>query len=162
LVRKLLVFGNYAIDLHARALFADGEQLSIEPKVFDCLAYLIENRDRAVGRDELMAAVWGKADVSDAMLGQGILKARRAVRDTGGNQKIIRTVTRFGYQWVATVEATSHSERVDATTRIPKLRTAAHHDEASTRARRNSHLLLSALGFIAAALAMMWGVLKSL
>lgn len=64
------------------------------------MVYLVEHRDRAVGRDELIAAVWGSVDTSDSVLGQTILHARKALGDTGKEQVAIRTVPRFGYQWV--------------------------------------------------------------
>ncbi|MET0225361.1 MAG: winged helix-turn-helix domain-containing protein, partial [Dokdonella sp.] len=89
-------FGSYRIDSSARELQHAGELVVLSPKVFDCLAYLIAHRDRAVGRDELIAAVWGKADVSDTLLGQTLLKARRVVGDTGNEQNAIRTIPRFG------------------------------------------------------------------
>jgi len=73
----------------------------LPPKVFDCLAYLIERHERAVGRDELVAAVWGKTEITDTLLGQTILKARRAIGDSADEQKAIRTIPRFGYAWVA-------------------------------------------------------------
>jgi DNA-binding winged helix-turn-helix (wHTH) protein/tetratricopeptide (TPR) repeat protein len=97
------LFGECRLDLSARELHCAGELLSLSPKVFDCIAYLIEHRDRAVGRDELIAAVWGRVDVTDTLLGQTVLKARRAVGDTGNEQNAIRTVPRFGYRWVAEV-----------------------------------------------------------
>ena len=93
-------FGDCRVDPLARELHRDGTLLALSPKVFDCLVYLIEHRDRAVGRDELIAAVWGKADVSDTLLGQTLLKARRAVGDDGNEQNAIRTIPRFGYRWV--------------------------------------------------------------
>jgi DNA-binding winged helix-turn-helix (wHTH) protein/tetratricopeptide (TPR) repeat protein len=96
-------FGTCSVDPGARELRRAGELLVLSPKVFDCLAYLIEHRDRAVGRDELIAAVWGRLDVTDALLGQAMLKARRAVADTGDEQNAIRTIPRFGYRWVADV-----------------------------------------------------------
>lgn len=105
LSRSVFRFGSRVIDLRARTLHAAQGDVSLEPKVFDCLAYLIEHRDRAIGRDELIAAVWGKVDVSDAMLGQAVLKARRAIGDDGRAQGAIRTVPRFGYRWIAPVEA---------------------------------------------------------
>jgi len=98
-------FGNGRIDLAARELYRDGSRIAVSPKVFDCIAYLIEHSDRAIGRDELAAAVWGKADVTDTMLGQIVLKARRAVGDTGEEQAAIRTIARFGYRWTAPVES---------------------------------------------------------
>ena len=73
----------------------------MQPKAFDCLTYLIANRDRAVGRDELIAAVWGKVEISDNILGQVVAHARRAVNDNGEEQRVIRTVPRFGYEAAA-------------------------------------------------------------
>lgn len=76
------------------------EPIALPSKAFDCMVYLVEHRDRAVGRDELIAAVWGSVDTSDSVLGQTILHARKALGDTGREQVAIRTVPRFGYQWV--------------------------------------------------------------
>lgn len=100
-VTKRLRFGSHIIDLAARELSDDGRLLQLSPRVFDGIAYLIEHRDRAVGRDELMAGVWGKADIADTQLAQVILRARRAVGDSGEAQLAIRTVAGFGYRWVA-------------------------------------------------------------
>src|SRR6476660_3455405 len=113
MARFLYRFGTCSVDPGARELRRAGELLVLSPKVFDCLAYLIEHRDRAVGRDELIAAVWGRADVTDALLGQAVLKARRAIGDTGEEQRAIRTVPRFGYRWIADVVA---EDRADAST----------------------------------------------
>ena len=100
-VTRRLRFGPRLIDLATRELSDDGRLLQLSPRVFDAVAYLIEHRDRAVGRDELMAALWGKADVADTQLAQVILRARRAVGDSGETQQAIRTVAGFGYRWVA-------------------------------------------------------------
>ena len=99
-------YGEYRIDPLARELYRADSLVPLSPKVFDCLVYLIEHRDRAVGRDELIAAVWGRADVSDTLLGQTLLKARRAVGDDGNEQHAIRTIPRFGYRWIGTLTDT--------------------------------------------------------
>lgn len=99
-IRQVYRFGDYRLDPSARELACAGVLATLSPKVFDVLAYLLEHRDRAVGRDELIAAVWGRADVSDTLLGQTVLKARRAIGDTGNEQHAIRTVPRFGYRWI--------------------------------------------------------------
>ncbi len=101
--RPVYRFGDCTIDPSARELRNAGVLATLSPKVFDCLTYLIEHRERAVGRDELIAAVWGKVDVTDTLLGQTVLKARRAVGDSGNGQNVIRTVPRFGYRWVAEI-----------------------------------------------------------
>jgi DNA-binding response OmpR family regulator len=43
----------------------DGELITLQPQVFDLLVYLLENRDRVVSRDDLIALVWGGRLVSD-------------------------------------------------------------------------------------------------
>lgn len=102
--RHLYRFDQYSVDPATRELRRQGELVVLSPKVFDCIAWLIEHRDRAVGRDELVAAVWGKADIADTQLVQTLLKARRAIGDSGEQQRLIRTIPRFGYRWVGEVE----------------------------------------------------------
>lgn len=104
------------IDDVTRELHSNSTLVTLSPKVFDCLAYLIAHNDRAIGRDELIAAVWGKGDVSDDLLGQIVVKARRAVGDTGTDQLLIRTIPRFGYRWVGEVEPLPNDAPVTAQT----------------------------------------------
>lgn len=125
-------FDDCLIDPRARELHVRGELQTLSPKVFDCLVYLLEHRERAVGRDELIAAVWGRVDVSDTLLGQTILKARRALGDAGREQRAIRTVPRFGYRWVAEVtvlqppqEAAAEAEAEAGALPVPDLVPAA-------------------------------------
>ncbi|GMV30027.1 MAG: hypothetical protein AMXMBFR59_21520 [Rhodanobacteraceae bacterium] len=93
-------FAGFELDPPSRALLSAGTPVAIEPKVFDVLSYLVEHRERAVGRDELIAAVWGRVDVADATLQQAISRLRRVLHDTP-ETPFVRTVPRHGYQWVA-------------------------------------------------------------
>ena len=95
------LFGRFLLDPAARELSRDGEAVVLPARAFDCLQYLIAHRDRAVGRDELAQAVFGRSNVSDAQIGQIVLRARRAAGDDGHAQNAIRTVPRFGFRWVA-------------------------------------------------------------
>lgn len=101
MIRRLYLFGDCSLDVAARELRRGGQRIDLSPTLFDCIAYLVEHRSRAVGRDELVAAVWGKTAVSDTVVGKAILGARRAVGDTAEAQGFLRTVPRFGYHWVA-------------------------------------------------------------
>ena len=96
-------FGPFRLDPATRELHHGDTPVAVPPRAFDVLVYLIEHRERAVGRDELIAAVWGRTEIGDGMLGQTILSARRALEDTGKEQHFIRTVIRFGYHWIAPV-----------------------------------------------------------
>ena len=78
-----------------------------QPKVFDLLHYLIVNRERVVDKDELMRVLWPDVVVTEASLTQALKKARKVVGDTGDHQKVIRTVQRRGFRFVAAVQARS-------------------------------------------------------
>lgn len=98
-------FGDYVLDLATRELRLRSEAVALPARVFECLACLIEHRDRAVSRDELVQAVFGRTDVSDAQLAQIVLRARRAVGDDGHEQRSIRTVPRYGFRWLLETQA---------------------------------------------------------
>jgi TolB-like protein len=72
----------------------------MEPQVFDLLVYLVENRDRVVSKDDLFASIWGGRIVSDSTLTSRINAARKAVGDSGDDQKLIRTIARKGFRFV--------------------------------------------------------------
>jgi DNA-binding winged helix-turn-helix (wHTH) protein/tetratricopeptide (TPR) repeat protein len=101
---RLYRFDGFRLDPATRELWRGDAPVAVPPRAFDCIVYLVEHRERAIGRDELIAAVWGKTEITDGMLGQTVLAARRAFDDTGREQHFIRTVVRFGYHWVAATE----------------------------------------------------------
>jgi DNA-binding winged helix-turn-helix (wHTH) protein len=117
--RPIFRFADFQLDPAARELRRGGERVALPPKSLECLIYLVEQRERAVGRDELISAVWGRVDVSDALLAQTLLRARRAVGDTGNEQSSIRTVPRFGYQWVAATQVMQPADPAIATETPP-------------------------------------------
>jgi len=153
-------FGDCTVDPSARELRRGGVLATLSPKVFDCLIYLIEHRDRAVGRDELIAAVWGKLDVTDTLLGQTVLKARRAVGDSGDGQNAIRTIPRFGYRWIAEIESVPieavSADGSIAPTGEPSDAMADPTIENKLRDVRAPRWLWPALAFAAVAIAMLW------
>ncbi|MDH5832391.1 winged helix-turn-helix domain-containing protein [Luteimonas kalidii] len=94
-------FGAFELDLARRELRRDGAPVDMPVRVFECLECLVLHRDRAVGRDELLQAVFHRTDVSDGQLAQVVLRARRCVDDDGHTQHTIGTVPRFGFRWMA-------------------------------------------------------------
>jgi DNA-binding winged helix-turn-helix (wHTH) protein/tetratricopeptide (TPR) repeat protein len=102
-MRVKYLFGEFELNPASRELLRDGKLVALRPRSLECLVYLIEHRDRAVGRDELIAAVWGRVDASDTVVAQTLLRARKAL-DTGNQQVMIRTLPRFGYRWVAPIK----------------------------------------------------------
>ncbi|MBX3700344.1 MAG: winged helix-turn-helix domain-containing protein [Dokdonella sp.] len=98
-------FDTFLVDPAARLLQRQAVPLNVSRKVFDCLTYLIEHRERAIGRDELARALWKHDSVSDNQLAQVVAAVRRLVDDDGSLQRLVRTVPGFGYHWVGHVDA---------------------------------------------------------
>ncbi len=99
----LVQFKDYALDTERRELKRGGTLMPIEPQVFDLLVYLIQNRERVVTKDDLIASVWGGRIVSESTLTSRINAVRKAVGDSGEQQKIIRTIARKGLRFVGQV-----------------------------------------------------------
>ncbi len=169
-------FGAFLLDPAARELVREGEPVVLPARAFDCLHYLIAHRERAVGRDELAQAVFGRSNVSDAQIGQIVLRARRAVSDDGHAQNAIRTVPRFGFRWVAPTrvvaaesamaaadaEAATAAAATDAAApanaNLPAAETTPH--AAPTRPAVAHRITLAALALLLAGSAVAWWLLR--
>ena len=99
------IFGDQVLDVARRELSCAGEGVPVEPQVFDLLLYFLENRDRVVGKDELFDKVWDGRIVSESTLTSRINAVRKAIKDTGRDQRLLRTVPRKGFRFVGTVRA---------------------------------------------------------
>jgi pimeloyl-ACP methyl ester carboxylesterase/DNA-binding winged helix-turn-helix (wHTH) protein len=97
-------FENHRLDVERRELRRGPDLVALEPQVFDLLVYLVQNRDRVVSKDDLIASVWGGRIVSDSTLTSRINAVRKAVGDSGEQQKLIRTIARKGIRFVAAVD----------------------------------------------------------
>ena len=98
------LFEGHVLDTDTRELRRGYESVAVEPQVLDLLVYLVENRDRVVSKDDLIASVWGGRIVSDAALTSRVYAARKAVGDSGRDQKLIRTISRKGLRFVGQLD----------------------------------------------------------
>lgn len=97
-----LDFGSLRIDVRNRLLLSGGEALALTPKAFETLWVLIERRDAVVSKEELIAAVWPEAFITEATLTQNIYTLRKVLA-AAGSEDLIRTVPRRGYRFVGEV-----------------------------------------------------------
>jgi TolB-like protein/DNA-binding winged helix-turn-helix (wHTH) protein/cytochrome c-type biogenesis protein CcmH/NrfG len=97
-------FSDHVLDVKLRELTRGGENVAVEPQVFDLLVHLIENRDHVVTKDDLIEVVWDGRIVSESTLTSRINAARRAVGDSGKDQAVIRTIARKGFRFVGDVQ----------------------------------------------------------
>ena len=97
-------FADHVLDLERRELKRGSQNIAVEPQVFDLIAYLIQNRDRVVSKDDLISAIWGGRVVSESNLTSRINAARKAIGDNGEQQRLIRTYARKGIRFVGNVD----------------------------------------------------------
>ena len=62
------LFGDRTLDIDRRELRHGSQRIAVEPQVFDLLAYLVQNRERVVSKDDLLDAVWSGRFVSESTL----------------------------------------------------------------------------------------------
>jgi TolB-like protein/DNA-binding winged helix-turn-helix (wHTH) protein/tetratricopeptide (TPR) repeat protein len=95
-------FGDFTLNTARGLLLKNAEEVKIRPQSLAVLRLLLENHGNLVIRDDLHAAVWGRKAVTDDSLAQCLTDIRRAIGDT--DRKIIRTLPRRGYVFVADVD----------------------------------------------------------
>lgn len=97
------LFGGAEVDPVACELRVNGKAEPLEPKAFDLLLYLIRNRGRVVGMDELLREVWPDVRVSSSVVRRCVVLVRRALGEASPEDPI-KTVARRGYRFIADVE----------------------------------------------------------
>jgi len=138
----LYFFKDFALDTGRRELRSHGSLIAVEPQVFDLLVHLIDNRDRVVSKDDLIASVWQGRIVSDSTLDSRINAARKAIGDNGDKQELIRTVPRKGVRFIGAVRR--GEEQREATTIRPPL--AEKQQTAFCRSSDNVHIAFASVG----------------
>jgi adenylate cyclase len=78
--------------------------LHVEPKTFDLLALLVQERQRALSRSELNARLWNGERVCAGALTQCVWCVRQALNDSPKQPRFIATAHRWGYRFVGRVE----------------------------------------------------------
>jgi DNA-binding winged helix-turn-helix (wHTH) protein len=92
-----LRFGSCLFDTEARELRRDGALQALSPKAFQFLEFLLQERHRAVPKQEIHERLWPTSFVSDASLARLANEVRVAIGDDAKAPHYLRTVHRFGY-----------------------------------------------------------------
>jgi pimeloyl-ACP methyl ester carboxylesterase/DNA-binding winged helix-turn-helix (wHTH) protein len=123
-------FEAFELDTDRYELRRDGEAVRMEPQVFDVLAYLVENHGRMVPKDELLEKVWGDKYISEAAVNSRLMAARRAVGDSGKEQRLIKTMHGRGFRFVGDVDPGAVAETPQLFRSTPLAQAAAVADSA--------------------------------
>jgi DNA-binding winged helix-turn-helix (wHTH) protein len=91
-------FGPFQLDEAARVLRLAGREVALQPRVFDLLVYLVQNRERVVSKNELLDKLWPDVTVTEASLQRAVSVLRAALRE-GGMEEAVRSFPRIGYRF---------------------------------------------------------------
>ena len=94
-------FGDFVVDVRRVEVRRAGMAVDLEPKAFDVLRYLIENRDRLVPKDELLDVVWKDTFVTPNALSRAVAQLRKALGDDASEARYVETVVKRGYRFIA-------------------------------------------------------------
>ena len=96
-------FHDFRLDITNQCLWRGEERLSLAPKAFDLLRYLVEHANRLVTQEEILEALWTDTFVNPEVVKKYILGIRKVLGDRHDRPEFIRTFPKRGYQFVAPV-----------------------------------------------------------
>jgi DNA-binding winged helix-turn-helix (wHTH) protein/tetratricopeptide (TPR) repeat protein len=96
-------FHAFRLDTVNHCLWRGEERVSLAPKAFDVLRYLVEHADRLVTQDEILNALWPETYVNPEVIKKYILGIRKALGDPRDQPEYIETFPRRGYHFIAPV-----------------------------------------------------------
>jgi Tol biopolymer transport system component/DNA-binding winged helix-turn-helix (wHTH) protein len=106
-------FDNVQVEPESFRLSKADTPVQIEPKAFQVLLFLIENRGRLIEKRELLDAVWKETFVTENALTREIAQLRKALGENAREAKYIETVPTKGYRFIADVEIKNGRKSVE-------------------------------------------------
>ena len=100
---EVLAFDDFELNLRARTLRKNGQNVPLSAKVYDTLAVLAKNHGRVVEKDELLRSIWPDTVVEEGNLHHYVSALRRVLGEKPDERRYIATVPGRGYSFVAVV-----------------------------------------------------------
>jgi DNA-binding winged helix-turn-helix (wHTH) protein/TolB-like protein len=149
--------GDVEIDVTRSCVHREGHEYYLRPQALEVLLYLIARRDRLVSKDELLRSVWSDAAVTENTLVQCVGDVRRALGDDARRSRMVKTIHKYGYEFVGPVAAGPFS--------APEPQSSANLDDPRPRsgllARRPGWLAVGAAALMVAMASLIVGWLWS-
>ena len=92
-----LELGSVTLDTDRHQVLRGAEPAHLSKKAYQLLDLLVENRPRAMSKDEIQRALWPDTFVSDTSLTTLVNEIRTLLEETAREPRFIRTVHGFGY-----------------------------------------------------------------
>ena len=97
-------FGPFRIDLERYLLLRGEESISLSPKVFETLLFLVQHHGEVAKKDDIINSIWPETFVEEGNLAQNVFLLRRALGEDKNEHRYIVTIPGVGYRFVAPVK----------------------------------------------------------
>ncbi len=104
---NIYAFGDIIVEPGNFRVLKSGQPLPLEPRAFEVLIFLIENRGRVIQKNELFEQIWKQSFVTDSALTQEIKNIRKAIGDDASSPRLIETVRKHGYRFIGHLDQLS-------------------------------------------------------
>lgn len=94
-------FEPFCLDPNNACLWQQGQRVTLRPKTFDLLAYLVENAGVLLTKEALLDAVWPDTIVAEGVLATSMVELRKALGESAREPRFIATVHKRGYRFIA-------------------------------------------------------------
>lgn len=101
---KEYVFADFRLSLTRRTLEKGAEDIRLNAREFDTLAFLIDSAPRTLTHDEIIEHVWQGTSVGNNSVEKVIAGLRKALDDDPRSPRFIKTVHGRGYLFIAKVQ----------------------------------------------------------
>lgn len=98
-------FDRFTLDPNQRRLFADELPVELNSRYFDALLLLLQYPGTLLSKERFLQEVWRGIPVTDEVLTQCIKTLRRQLGDSAKQPRLIETVPKHGYRFIAVVQA---------------------------------------------------------
>lgn len=139
---KLYSFDDVTVDCENFRIQKNGQNITLTPRAFDVLIFLLNNRHRVVEKQEIFDSVWKDAFVSDNALTKIIKEIRQAIDDDANQPRYIETVLKRGYRFIADIKNGTETQKSNEAFKIEKIQPSIQ-----PSARRKNLLIIGAIIF---------------
>jgi len=135
-------FDGFSLDPGERRLFAGEVPVELNSRYFDALLLLLQHPGMLLGKERFLQEVWRGIPVTDEVLTQCIKHLRRQLGDSATQPRLIETIPKHGYRFIAAVNCVSDG---DVASEVGKVAPASQADApAGTYDRRQCWLTVGA------------------
>jgi DNA-binding winged helix-turn-helix (wHTH) protein/tetratricopeptide (TPR) repeat protein len=110
IVSRRFKFAPFRLDPVEQRLWRDEQLVSLRPRAFEVLHWLLERAGQLVTHEELLSRLWGDVHLSEGVLKTQIAEIRMALGDSARHPRFIETVHRRGYRFIGRFEVQAATE----------------------------------------------------